>query len=276
MKNALPYILGVVASSALASPALASQLIAMPGETLALTINSTVGTILQLPVAVKTITPSRHYVISQLGAAPDQTTGAPSNVKTVQIRAAPGAGHEDITIVLASGKPLRLQLKPSADADKYQEIALPSEGPKTRDPRFLASELGFLRNMILDQGAGIARQVVDKEIEIPGVEGIKGRLVRVYASQGLTGYAIILANHSEDTVILNPASLWIGKPNRAAASQADKYVLPSCENSDVASCSTVFRMVVRGNASQTPDLVQRSSSKFPFIKTHAEKNGDAS
>jgi hypothetical protein len=131
--------------------------------------------------------------------------------------------------------------------------------------------------MIVDAESGAGRQVQDRVVELSGAPKLKARLVRSYSASGLTGYSFVLANHSTESVQLNPGSLWVGKPNRAVLAQADSYTLASCKNAGPETCATVLRLVVRGRTEAAPLLIPNESSASPFMRVEAgaTSNGGA-
>lgn len=248
--------------------ALAEEVVASPGDRVSLPVNADVGSVIQLPSSVRTITPSRSFVISQLGADIDRTTGQAVDVRTFQVRPVPGAKAEEVTFVFANGQNLKIRLATTADADKFHSVAFHTDRSKrSSDARFFSTEIDFLRAMIMDSDSGTGRQVQDKIVNLAGTPDLKARLVRSYSVSGLTGYSFVLANHSAKTVRLNPGALWVGKPNRAVLAQADSYTLASCRKEGPESCATVLRLIVRGRNDAALSFVPSDSSNSPFMRS---------
>lgn len=251
----------------LSAHAMADEIVASPGEQVSLSVNSDVGSVIQLPSSVRTITPSRSFVISQLGADIDRTTGQAIDVRTFQVRAVPGGKTEDVTFVLANGQSLKTRLTVMPNSDKYHSIAFRSDRTKrAADARFLTAEVSLLRAMIVDGESGTGRQVQDRVVELVGTPKLKARLVRSYSTSGLAGYTFVIANHSKEPMRLNPGALWVGKPNRAVLAQADSYTLASCKESGPETCATVLRLVVRGRSEAAPLLIPNESAASPFMR----------
>ncbi len=218
-------------------------LVALPNQDTPVTINATLGTIVQLPGAVKTITPSQYFVIQDVG----------------------GATSESVTVVMAGGQALNLKLIPVVGGEKFYDIQI-DPGKKLRNGKFLTTELMMMRAMLVDEPGGFSRQVLEEPIATE-FSDLEFSLVRVYTSSDLTGYVFRVTNGIWNRVDLNLSSLAFGRPNRSILAQTDKSSLDSCSLLEkLPSCQTVIRLVVRGAKPLKPTLGQNPNAVPPFVK----------
>ena len=124
------------------SKAYGALLVAVPNQETATPINGELGSILQLPTPVKTVTPSRYFKIRDVAQTPG---GSHSDVRTFHVTAIAGAKPEPVTFVLGSGKALALKLIPTPGADKFFNIEFDASVKKGRETKFLSSEMLMMR-----------------------------------------------------------------------------------------------------------------------------------
>jgi hypothetical protein len=180
-----------------------------------------------------------------------------------------GARPEAVTFVLASGKAFAFKFLPTRDSDKFFDIEPAAK--KTKDGRFLASEMLMMRAMLVDEAQGFQRQIVDASVETP-FESLDFTLLRIYGGENLTGYIFAVRNTGPEAVQLNLASLGFAQPNRAVLSHADRLELTPCPLlKKESTCTTVLRLVVRGPKMAEPLLSPMGTP--PFAKPSAVLGG---
>lgn len=247
----------------------AASVIAVQNQDTQVVVNLDLGSILQLPAPVRTVTPSQYFQIQDIGAAPSDSPALAEkgDVRTFLVRPIAGAQPESVTFVLASGRALALRLIPSVVGEKFYDIQLDAAARHTRDGKFLGSEMGMMRAMLVDEGGGFAREIMDEKIdtEFPDLEF---RLARIYATGGLTGYVFRVSNRTMRPLELNLSSLAFSRPNRAVVVQADRVHLEACPliASATPACQTAIRLVVRGPKAPQPLLGQLGSTVPPFAR----------
>ena len=219
-------------------------------------INTELGTIVELPGAVKTVTPSRWFQIKEIGERTD--------VRTFQIKPVARAQPESVTFVMSSGKALAFKLTPASGADKF--ISVESVPKKSRDGRFLNPELLLMKAMLRGESQGYRKEPGRGSVDSP-LESLKFELLSVYGGENLTGYVFSVKNKGPEPFNLHLSTLGFGNPNRAVLSQADSYGLKSCpllqQDKD---CTTLLRMVVRGPKEENPSLISTGVGAPPFAK----------
>jgi hypothetical protein len=256
-------VLAMILGSLLPTHAQGAILVAVQHQETTTPINGELGSILQLPDPVKTVTPSRYFKIRDISGGPD---GGRTNVRTFHVVPVAGAKPEPVTFVLASGKALALKLIPTPGADKFLDIELDATSKKSREGKFLAPEMQMMRAMILGETAGFSTESTDQKIDAP-FDSLNVTLTRVYMGEGLTGYVFKLQNTTGQPLTLHLSSLGLGEPNRAILSQADRHELAPCPLlSKGADCETTLRLVVGGPRQPVPVLVQKGAGIPPFLK----------
>lgn len=260
MKKILPSV--ILLLTLLTKPAFAGVIVVLQNQENQVPINLELGTIIQLPGAVKTVTPSRYFAIKEVGEAK-------TDVRTFHVKPVGGARPEAVTFVLASGKAFAFKFLPTRDSDKFFDIEPAAK--KTKDGRFLVSEMLMMRAMLVDEAQGFQRELVESSVETP-FEGLGFTLLRIYGAENLTGYVFDVRNTGPEAVQLNLASLGFAAPNRAVLSHADRLVLKPCPflKKDP-SCRTVLRLVVRGPKIAEPLLSPMGTP--PFAKPSAVLGG---
>lgn len=258
--------ISVMASTA----AQAASVIAIANQETPLPINAELGSIVQLPSAVKTVTPSQSFAIQDIGAGVAES-GVKADVRTFLVKPIPGATSEAVTFVLANGRALALRFVPASGAEKFYDISHESSARRGRKGQFLEAEMAMMRAMLVDEGGGFAREIVDPSAEnakvSTDVAGLRFELARVYASSELTGYVLRVENRGASAVDLDPSTLAFARPNRAVLSQLDRTRLEPCPTLSAPSgCRTVLRMIVRGPKPATPLITTLGGATPPFAK----------
>lgn len=250
-----------------ASLANAANLVAVEGQETFVAINSELGSIVELPAPVKTVTPSKFFVLQDLASG---TGGAKADVRTFLIKPVAQAAAELLTFVLANGRAISLKLLPATAADKYHSITLDARRP-VHGAKFLSAEMAMMRAMLVDEGGGFAREVLQEGDQRTKVQvefdGLEFSLARIYAAADLTGYVFIVKNRSAQALHLNLSSLAFARPNRAVLAQLDQAELSSCPIlASSSACQTALRLVVKGPKLPEPVLTTIAPSAAPFAQ----------
>ncbi len=247
-----------------ASTGHAAVVVAVQNQETVVPVNAELGSILQLPSPVKTVTPSQYFSIQNVGGG--ESSGQ-MDVRTFHIKPVPGAMSEGVTFVLANGKALALRLMPTPSGEKFYDLQLDPLSRKGRDTKFLSAEMTMMRAMLTDELGGFAREVVDLKVatEFPDLEF---KLARIYGASDLTGYVFKVRNTGSEALDLNLSSLVFGRPNRAVLAQADRARLEPCPalGTDPDGCQAAVRMVVRGAKTAQPALGALPNAVPPFAK----------
>lgn len=253
--------------------ALAGTVIIPGGEEVVLSIDARVGSLVQLPSSVKTITPSENFSITDVAPSFDSATGAKVDVRLFVVKPITGARSERVTFVLGDGRSVRIRLTPAAEAERHYDLVFPGEAKKVRNPRFLGTEVALMRALIRDEGGTFARQETSESVALAGLDGFKAILTRVFATAGLAGYAFELRNVSGDRAAVPVTTLSIGAPNRAVLVHADKDVLDSCRFVSSPACTTRLLIVARGDVTESRSLGVSSNEPAPFMRPDAKEGG---
>ncbi len=250
------------------SPTLAQAgiLIIPSQDTLSIAIEKSTGSLVQLPSAVKTITASKHFEIADVASDMDTGTGANLDVRLFVVKALPGAKSEKVTFVLGTGKAVSVRFIPAEDAENHYDLVFAGEPKKRREARFLRAEVDLMKAMIRDEAGEAARQVTDERVKLSGLDGVRASLTRVFASQGLVGYAFELRNKSGAPVSVDVSALSLGAPSRAVLLHVDKPTLESCGFVSNPSCKTRLLIVARGDVQESRTLSVRTPSEMPFVR----------
>ncbi len=243
-----------------ASVAEAGILVGLPNQEVAAPVNAELGSILELPNPVKTVTPSKYFVITSLGM---QGQG---DARTFQIKPTKGARPESVTFVLAGGKSLALKLTPAVGADKFYQVSIESKRAVNAQ-KFLSQELALMKAMLLDDSTGYVREVVDTKVTSIKFDDLDFRLTRTFSAENLTGYVIRARNKGKVQLKIHPSGLAIGKPNRAIIAQADKDSIEPCPFLRTKpECTVTLRLIVRGAKAPEPVLGSLTNTIPPFVK----------
>jgi hypothetical protein len=263
----LVFFLGVGFLAA-TSPSLAKAgiLIIPSQDTLSIPIEKATGSLVQLPSAVKTITASKFFEINDVASEMDAGTGAKVDVRLFVVKALPGAKSERVTFVLGTGKAVSVRFVPAEDADNHYDLVFAGEAKKRREVRFLRAEVDLMKAMIRDEAGDTARQVTDERITLSGMDGVRATLTRLFASQGLVGYAFELRNKSGAPLTVDVSTLSLGAPSRAVLMHVDKPTLDSCGFVSTPACKTRLLIVARGDVGEPHALHMRTASEMPFVR----------
>jgi hypothetical protein len=226
-----------------------------------LAVDKVKGALVQLPFAVKTLTPSRHFEISPAGGE------GQIDVRLFQVRPLPGARQERVTFVLGNGKSVSLRLVTSDDSDGFYDLLMPSEKPKERNAKFLSTEIGLMKAMIKDEGGQYARQVKDEKVLLKNLGDFEARLVRLFASQGAFGFVFEIENDTDQEKRVPVTTLKVG--TRTVLVYAEKDSLPPCKLFEKAACRTRVFVVTRGDSLAVLSSVKSDSGRsdqMPFVK----------
>lgn len=245
----------------------AGTIVALQNQEVTVPINSTLGSIIQLPAVVNTVTPSKYYSISDVGAAVEPNSGVKSDVRTFQIKPIPHAKSESVTFILAGGKNLSFRFTPAMAGDKFYDIHF--ERPKKLTKSFMNQELSMMRSMILDENGGFPRRVI-KDGSIQKLDKFSFTLKEIYQSSEFTGFVFDLKNRTREAQTLNLSQFSFGAPNKAIMAHANNLNLDKCpffgSNS---SCTTRFQVIVKGNAN--PHLSTLSHTFTPPFEHKKEE-----
>jgi hypothetical protein len=264
----LAFFLGVGFLAA-TSPTLAQAgLLIIPSQdTLSIPIEKSTGSLVQLPSAVKTITASKHFEIADVASDMDTGTGAKLDVRLFVVKALPGAKSEKVTFVLGNGKAVSVRFVPAEDAENHYDLVFAGEPKKRREARFLRAEVDLMKAMIRDEAGDVARQVTDERVKLEGLDGVRATLTRVFASQGLVGYAFELRNRSGAPISVDVSALSLGAPSRAVLLHVDNPTLDSCGFVSSPTCKTRLLIVARGDVQESRALSVRTASEMPFVRS---------
>lgn len=257
-----------VAALVLAAKAEAASVVALPNQELPLGIHASLGSIIQLPTPVKTVTPAQYFVIQELGGGESK-----SDVRTLHIKPVSGAGSEVITLVLASGRAVALKLMATPGGEKYYEVGLQTAAPRSRDAKFLSNELAMMRAMLLDESGGFARERIAEGGQVATIDdGVELTLARIYAAADLTGYVFTVENRSGAALDLKLPTLSMPKPQRLVLAQVDGLRLEACPTlaAPTSACQTALRLVVRGPKPERPLVSGLANKTPPFTKAKTE------
>jgi hypothetical protein len=265
--------------------AFASVIIVPSDGEVKIPIDRETGSLLQLPSSVKTITPSKSFQISDVASDVDAVTGTKMDVRLFQVRPVPGAHSDNVTFVLGNGRIVKTQLIPSESAEKHYELVFPNDSKKVKHTKFLQSEISLMAAMIRDEGGDFAREVKDSSVSISGFESASAKLVRIFAGNGLSGYAFELRNKSSEVLNIDVSRLSIGNENASAEKaillHSEKEKLEPCGLISKPECKTRIFVVARGDVSNGGfGLRKRVSangelSKAPFVRTNEDLGGGA-
>lgn len=254
-----------------AGHASAAVVVAVLNQETVIAVNAELGSLLQLPAAVKTVTPSQYFSIQDVGATGEG--GAKTDVRAFQIRPVAGAHSEVVTFVLASGRALALRLIATPGGEKFYDVQLDAL-VRRRGSKFLSSEMAVMRAMLLDEGGGFARELTDEAVATD-FSDLAFTLSRVYAASDLVGYVFKVKNKASLPVDLNLSALTFGRPNHAALAQSDKLHLEPCPllTEPTEACQTALRLVIRGPKQPRLVLGTLGSDAPPFAKAGSPSAG---
>ena len=250
------------------TPALAGVHVLEDGQTVTVPLNVEVGTVLQLPAAVKLVTPTSHVLIERVdeGRAPAKGNAPAPALPVHHLRARVPEGAEPmaelVTIVLADGQAVPVRFVPTPGAEPFADLQRP-RAPVTSEHNggFLAAERELMLSMFRDEP--YRREVLDETIVYEQYPALSWQLRRRFRGDGLTGYVFMLENRTKEAIRLDPSVLAVDQPNRAVLVQVEDEALGPCQSSNTP-CRTVLRMVVReaGASMATAPTLQQ----MPFVR----------
>lgn len=247
----------------------ASTMVAIQNQESVLSINEELGSVVQLPSAVSTVTSSKYFYINDIGSVVDPTNGMKVDVRTFQIKPVDNARKESVTFVLADGKNISFKFIPTKNADKFYDVRL--EPIKSRSKLFMSQEMDMLKHMILDDAGDYARRLLAVQVK-SDFKKLKFKLIRMYQSSEFTGYVFQIENLASKTQTIDLSGLAFGVPNKAVLSHVDQDLLAACPLMSVTTdCVTRLHLVIRGTPNSTDDFKSSLSSIHsvpPFVKTN--------
>lgn len=259
------------------TPALACNRIVNLGSTVSLNVPEKTGLTIVLPKPVSSMVPPKQFSIQPVGA-PNPKTGQVENPRSFLIEPLAEGASDEFTLFLGSAKDksafLTFSVSTSKEGKSVQEFCLPDTARYKVSQDFLSLETNIMLAMIRDD-LTFGRKVIDESIKFDGFGDVRVRAVRVFRSDGYTGYTFLLTNTSSKTLKLNLPSLSFGKPNRAVMIHVDHDVLETCQannskNPKDKGCTTALRVLVDGDLK--PKYLGNSES-FPFIYAQEKKEG---
>lgn len=245
----------------------AGIIVALQNQEVTIPINASLGSILQLPAPVNTITPSKYYSISDIGAAVDANSGMKSDVKTFQVKPTTNARNESITFILVGGKNLTFKFTPAVGGDKFYDIHF--EQIKKLSKSFMNQEISMMQSMVLDQNGGFSRRIIE-DVHTRKLDNYEFTLKEVYRSSDFTGYVFDIKNRLSEQQKVNLSQFSFGSPNKAIMAHVNREELQKCpffgSNSD---CTTRLQVIVKGNDKQRLSIFSQTSIP-PFESSKEE------
>lgn len=247
------------------------------GQTVSVPLNTSTGTVVQLPSAVRMVTPTTSVLVERVEPAPAPASkGKPAPVAPVlhlRVRVPDGTTPtpELVTFVLTDGHSVPVRFVPGGPgADPFADLQLPPEPVfDSRDRAFLSSERRLMAALFADEG--FRREELDEEWSYAQYPHLSWTLRRRFRDGGLTGYVFELSNTSRRQVLtLSAPALAVGRPNRAVlVALEDERLVPCREASGP--CTTLLRMVVRNEGATPSALSDAQHGEMPFVM--ADKEG---
>lgn len=250
-------------------PAYGEEILILRGEKPRVSINTSSGTMVEFPRAVKVQGNSRRFQIEAVPTEVDSKTGKPLNIKILNIKSRNSGQVEEVPFVLAGNKTVVLKLQSNYQAPRHHRIVFPKSirrSPFASSGKFLSNEIDMMRAMLGDKSeAGFTRQIVERNLNISGFpDGLEIKLVRRFEGRKLFGYVFKVTNTTDQTLDINPHGFRHGGEGRSALLQFDRRTLHSCSdsrNDKLKGCATALRTVVRSEKYRP--LTDRS--EFPFV-----------
>ena len=247
-------------------------LVAIANQDTPVTVNAVLGTILQLPGAVRTVTPSQYFLVQDIGGG-SREAGVKADIKTFHVKPVPGARTENVTFVLASGQALSLKFIPTAGGEKFYDVQIDA-ARKLKGGKFLGPEMTMMRAMLIDEPGGFSRHILVAKVKTE-FQDLEFSLARIYGATDLTGYVFKVTNQSREPLDLNLSALGFGRPSRLILAQSDQPRLEPCPFIGTSpACQTIVRLVAGGPKPAQPVVGQNPSSQAPFLKRAQSERGD--
>lgn len=260
--------------SCVAFNAEAGTITVLQNQDAVVSINAELGSILQLPSAVSTVTSSKYFYITDIASSMDAQNGVKTDVRKFQVKPVFDAQSENVTFVMADGKNISFKFIPARAGDKFYDIHF--EQSKKPSKVFFSHEMSLMKSMILDENGGYVRDVTDEKI-VTQFENFEFKLIRVYASSDFTGYVFTVTNEASEPQFIDLSTISFGLPNRAIMSHVDQEELATCPLLSVAQdCVTRLHVITRGNTSQIHNQsLSILSSTPPFVKSDDVMGGES-
>ena len=240
----------------------AGTIIALQNQEAIVSINEDLGSIVQLPSAVSTVTSSKYFYITDMGSKTDPESGVKTDVRTFQVKPVLGAKSENVTFVLANGKNISFKFTPNKEGAKFYDVHF--EQTKKIPKSFFSQEMLMIKSMILDEIGGYTREVTNEKITTQ-FEKLEFKLTRIYVSNDFTGYVFEVTNDGHEKQQINLSKISFGFTNRAIMAHVDREELATCPLlSVIPDCTTRLHVLTRGNQNQPISIL---SAPPPFVKT---------
>ncbi|RYZ90541.1 MAG: hypothetical protein EOP04_03635 [Proteobacteria bacterium] len=248
-----------------AGAARADDIYVHDGDVSSVTINSSLGTLIEFPQPITVVSDSAQFTIEKVATEVSQD-GKAVNIRIVKIRPKRPGAIETVPFILTGRRSMNVRFVSLPDAPKHQKLRYPDRNQQIGG-KFLGSEITLMKQMLKDEGGeGFQKSILDKKLSIDGFDTkLSMILVRRWEGQGFFGYVFKIVNKSREAVTLNPQALNFESPNRAVLLQTDHETLEPCSVNASAdptsnSCVTALRLVVRGEHFAVPS----SGADLPF------------
>ena len=219
---------------------------------------------------MNTVTPSKYYSITDIGAAVDPNSGIKSDVKTFQIKPAPNARNESITFILVGGKNLTFKFTPAVGGDKFYDVIF--EQKKKLSKSFMNQEMSMMQSMILDQNGGFSRRIIE-EGQKRKLDNYEFTLKEIYRSSDFTGYVFDIKNRLSEQQKINLSQFSFSSPNKAVMAHVNREELQKCPffGSD-SDCTTRLQVIVKGTDKQGLSILSQTSiPPFESLKEEGKR-----
>ena len=266
----LRLLVGALFFAQMCPHAFANVIIVPSDSEVKIPIDRETGSLLQFPSAVKTITSSKYFHIQDVASDVDYGTGTKMDVRLFDVRPLAVSRSENVIFVLGNGRTVKTQLIPAESAEKHYDLVFPNDSKKAKHTKFLQAEIALMTAMIRDEGGDFARQVKESAVTISGFDGVSAKLVRLFAGNGLTGYAFEIRNNSSEHLNVDVSRLSLANGNAAG----DKDVLLHAEREKIEPC----KLISQPECKTRVFIVTRDQSSFSSggfglrQKTAAESN----
>jgi hypothetical protein len=250
----------------LGSTAFADDIYVHEGGISSVTVNGTLGTLVEFPYPINVVSDSTSFSIERVETEVN-SSGQAVNIRIVKVKPNRPGAIETIPFIMAGRKSVSIRFVTAPDAPKHQRLKYPERQGVATGGKFLGTEMTLMKQMLKDEsGEGFQKTVLNRRLSIEGFDRkLKMSLVRRWEGQGLFGYTFKIVNRTSEAVTLNPQALNFESPNRAILLQTDHERLEPCSaNASMApsanGCVTALRLVVRSEKFNIPS----SGSDLPF------------
>lgn len=250
--------------------AFADEITLYKGEPITVTVNSSLGTLIEFPYPVQVVSDSASFAIEQV-ATQVTKDGSPVNVTLLKVKPktrTPGQTIERVPVVMTGRRTVTLRFVSSDGAPRHHRLMYPQNNEISRSfGSFLETETALMQAMLVDDSRnGFSRAVLNQDLSIEGYDNkLNMTLVRRFEGSGLFGYTFQIQNKTASAITLSPTTLNFGTPNRAVLLQVDHERLEPCAKNaspvpGANGCMTALRLVVRSDRFVPPT----SASELPF------------